>query len=83
MEEGQPGYLHCNVQAMPPAQVTWYRNMQEISEEVSFLLPVWVQVANFMLNIVEPLFIYSSFHRHTIILTCSLIRLILLPTCRY
>lgn len=34
MEEGQPGYLHCNVQATPPAQVTWYRSMQEISEEV-------------------------------------------------
>lgn len=34
MEEGQPGYLHCHVQATPPVQVTWYRNMQEISEEV-------------------------------------------------
>lgn len=34
MEEGQPGYLHCRIQATPPAQVTWYRNMQEISEEV-------------------------------------------------
>lgn len=35
MEEGQPGYLHCRIQATPPAQVTWYRNMQEISEEKS------------------------------------------------
>ncbi|MCJ8730435.1 hypothetical protein PDJAM_G00184440 [Pangasius djambal] len=35
MEEGQPGYLHCNVQATPPAEVTWYRNLQEISEEKS------------------------------------------------
>ncbi|XP_060782200.1 inactive tyrosine-protein kinase 7 isoform X2 [Neoarius graeffei] len=35
MEEGQPGYLHCHVQATPPVQVTWYRNMQEISEEKS------------------------------------------------
>ncbi|TSK22649.1 Inactive tyrosine-protein kinase 7 [Bagarius yarrelli] len=35
MEEGQPGYLHCHVQATPPAQVTWYRNMQEITEEKS------------------------------------------------
>ncbi|KAF7710303.1 inactive tyrosine-protein kinase 7 [Silurus meridionalis] len=35
MEEGQPGYLHCYVQATPPAEVIWYRNMQEISEENS------------------------------------------------
>ncbi|KAI4885305.1 hypothetical protein NFI96_012264 [Prochilodus magdalenae] len=33
MEEGQPGYLHCHIQTTPPAQVTWYRNLQEISEE--------------------------------------------------
>ncbi|XP_047668610.1 inactive tyrosine-protein kinase 7 isoform X2 [Tachysurus fulvidraco] len=35
MEEGQPGYLHCQAQATPPAQVIWYRNLQEISEEKS------------------------------------------------
>ncbi|KAM9476533.1 inactive tyrosine-protein kinase 7 isoform 1-T1 [Clarias gariepinus] len=35
MEEGQPGYLHCYVQFTPPAQVTWYRGLKEISEEKS------------------------------------------------
>uniref|UniRef100_A0AAY5EGN3 Inactive tyrosine-protein kinase 7 n=1 Tax=Electrophorus electricus TaxID=8005 RepID=A0AAY5EGN3_ELEEL len=35
LEEGQPGYLHCHVLTTPPAQVTWYRNTQEIHEEDS------------------------------------------------
>ncbi|KTG03295.1 hypothetical protein cypCar_00010193 [Cyprinus carpio] len=35
LEEGRAGYLHCHARATPEPQVTWYRNMQPISAEVS------------------------------------------------
>uniref|UniRef100_A0A8C1MIW8 Protein tyrosine kinase 7a n=1 Tax=Cyprinus carpio TaxID=7962 RepID=A0A8C1MIW8_CYPCA len=32
LEEGRAGYLHCHARATPEPQVTWYRNMQPISD---------------------------------------------------
>ncbi len=35
LEEGRAGYLQCHARATPEPEVTWYRNMQPISAEVS------------------------------------------------
>uniref|UniRef100_A0A2I4BS68 Inactive tyrosine-protein kinase 7 n=1 Tax=Austrofundulus limnaeus TaxID=52670 RepID=A0A2I4BS68_AUSLI len=35
LEEGKPGYLHCNAQANPQPEVVWYRNNMMISPEDS------------------------------------------------
>uniref|UniRef100_A0A673KXQ4 Inactive tyrosine-protein kinase 7-like n=1 Tax=Sinocyclocheilus rhinocerous TaxID=307959 RepID=A0A673KXQ4_9TELE len=32
LEEGRAGYLHCHTRATPEPEVTWYRNMQPISD---------------------------------------------------
>uniref|UniRef100_A0A672SVC9 Inactive tyrosine-protein kinase 7-like n=1 Tax=Sinocyclocheilus grahami TaxID=75366 RepID=A0A672SVC9_SINGR len=32
LEEGHAGYLHCHTLATPEPEVTWYRNMQPISD---------------------------------------------------
>lgn len=35
LQEGHAGYLHCYTHATPDPVVTWYRNMQPVSAEVS------------------------------------------------
>ncbi|XP_037546442.1 inactive tyrosine-protein kinase 7a [Nematolebias whitei] len=35
LEEGRPGYLHCNAQATPQPEVVWYRNNMMITLEDS------------------------------------------------
>uniref|UniRef100_A0A8C2G2F4 Protein tyrosine kinase 7a n=1 Tax=Cyprinus carpio TaxID=7962 RepID=A0A8C2G2F4_CYPCA len=39
LEEGRAGYLHCHARATPEPQVTWYRNMQPISDVRFKLFP--------------------------------------------
>ncbi|MGH0157771.1 UNVERIFIED_CONTAM: hypothetical protein FKN15_058560 [Acipenser sinensis] len=36
LEEGKPGFLHCQTQATPDPQVTWYRNSIDISDDGRF-----------------------------------------------
>lgn len=45
LEEGKPGYLHCNAQANPQPEVVWYRNNIMISSEVCSALSLVLTVA--------------------------------------
>ncbi|MGH0150089.1 UNVERIFIED_CONTAM: hypothetical protein FKN15_039689, partial [Acipenser sinensis] len=36
LEEGKPGFLHCQAKATPDPQVTWYRNSIDISDDGRF-----------------------------------------------
>lgn len=35
LEEGKPGYLHCQAEATPEPEVIWRRSNNEITSEVS------------------------------------------------
>uniref|UniRef100_A0A8C1T5D3 Inactive tyrosine-protein kinase 7 n=1 Tax=Cyprinus carpio TaxID=7962 RepID=A0A8C1T5D3_CYPCA len=39
LEEGRAGYLHCHTRGTPEPEVTWYRNMQPISDVRFKLFP--------------------------------------------